>query len=136
VGGGHDRARDRGRREPLDAGEAREQLAQLLDLFARGMREPLPLYCGTSAAWAQARRDGADPRRAAEAAWKSPWNFGKEDKEPEHTLVLGRVLSLEELMAEPPHAGEDWAIEEPGRLGRYARRLWDGLLDHERVASA
>ena len=119
--------------EPLDAGSAREQLAIVLDLFERGMREPLPLYCATSAAWAQARRAGGDPARAAESAWKSPWNFAKEDKEPEHALVLGGVKTLEDLVAEPPRDGEDWVVDEPGRLGRYARRLWDGLLEHERV---
>jgi exodeoxyribonuclease V gamma subunit len=118
---------------PLDAGEAREQLAGVLDLFERGMLEPLPLYCATSAAWAQARRAGGDPARAAEAEWKSPWNFTKEDQEPEHTLVLGGIKTLEDLLAEPPRAGEDWTVDERARLGRYARRLWDGLLERERV---
>jgi exodeoxyribonuclease V gamma subunit len=122
--------------EPLDAGSAREQLAVVLDLFERGMREPLPLYCATSAAWAEARRTGADPAKAAEAAWKSPWNFAKEDREPEHTLVLGGVKTLDDLIAEPPRDGEAWVLDEPGRLGRYARRLWDGLLERERVTGA
>ena len=28
---------------------------------------------------------------------------------------------------------EEWERSETTRLGRYARRLWDGLLDHEEV---
>ena len=97
---------------------------------------PLPLYCATSAAWAQARHEGGDPARAAEAAWKSPWNFDKEDKEPEHTLVLGGVKTFEQLLEETPLPGEDWTVDERARLGRYARRLWDGLLERERVTDA
>ena len=119
---GHHRRADP---EPLDVGEAREQLAIVLDLFDRGMLEPLPLYCATSAAWAQARRAGGDPARAAEAAWKSPWNFTKEDQEPEHTLVLGGVKTLEDLLEEPPRAGEDWT-DRRARRGSGATRAGCG----------
>jgi exodeoxyribonuclease V gamma subunit len=109
--------------EPLDAGEAREHLATLLALFTEGMREPLPLYTMTSAAWAQAARAGGDPERAARGAWESAYNFDKEDREPEHVLVLGGELTFEELL-------------ERGRLGDFAARMWEGLLAHERVGPA
>jgi len=104
------------------------ELAVLVDLYDRGMREPLPLACLTSAAYVQ----GGEP--AARAAWESTWNFDKEDSEPEHQLVLGGVLDFAELLAEPPRAGEDFG--DPSRFGGYARRLWTGLLAHERLVEA
>ncbi len=55
---------------PLEAGDARDHLGALVDLYERGMREPAPLACLTSAAYARAARDGADPIPAARAAWE------------------------------------------------------------------
>ena len=40
------------------------------------------------------------------------------------------VRKLAKILAEE---GDGWATDEPSRLGRYARRLWGGLLAHERV---
>ncbi len=91
---------------------ALEQLASLLALFDEGMREPLPLYCKTSAAHAA----GGDPGRE----WTSEWNFDKEDKEPEHVLVLGGELPFERIRGD-------------ARFGTYAERLWTGLLQHEQL---
>jgi exodeoxyribonuclease V gamma subunit len=108
----------------------------LLDFFERGMREPLPLYCNTSAAYAAAVAAGADGQAPAEKAWASAWNLPKEDAEPEHRLVLGGAPTLAELFAEPPRddeQGEGWAADEPSRAGRYARRLWDGLSAREEL---
>ncbi len=84
-------------------------LAALVDLYDRGMREPLPLYCRTSAAFA------AGGERAARGEWLSEWNRPKEDKEREHVLVLGGVRPFDELLADE-------------RFERHARQLWDGLL--------
>ena len=123
-----------------DAGERRSaalgHLAALLDLYDRGMREPLPLYCATSAAYADAAARGADATTAGRKAWTSEWNFDREDKELEHQLVLGGVRSFDELLLERPPAGEDgdgWNAAETHRLGRCARRMWDGLLACEDV---
>ncbi|MGQ0520548.1 MAG: exodeoxyribonuclease V subunit gamma [Actinomycetota bacterium] len=113
---------------------ALEHLAGVLDLHSRGLCEPLPLYCRTSAAWAGARALGRDPVAAARKEWTSDWEFPQEDVELEHQLALGGVVSLEHLLAAAPSAGEDgagWAGDEPTRLGRYARRLWDPLLARE-----
>jgi hypothetical protein len=84
------------------------------------MREPLPLYCATSGAHAEAEAAGRDGASAARAAWTSAWNFDREDRELEHQLVLGGVLEFDEL---------------PGAaLADYARRLWAGLLAAEELS--
>jgi exodeoxyribonuclease V gamma subunit len=111
-------------------------LAVLVDLYDRGMREPLPLYCNTSAAWVEARAAGKAPEVAAAKAWESDWEYNKEDKELEHHLVLGGRRPFAEVLAAAPRAdeiGENWAPSEPTRFGRYALRLWDGLLSCEEL---
>jgi exodeoxyribonuclease V gamma subunit len=118
---------------------ALEHLAILLDLHDRGMREPLPLYCKTSAAYARAAAAGGDAARAARGEWASAWSFDREDREPEHQLVLGGVRTFEQLLEEPPRpdeAGEGWAADETTRLGRLSRRLWDGMLPAETIERA
>jgi exodeoxyribonuclease V gamma subunit len=97
---------------PLAGDTAVRELRKLADLFARGMREPLPLYCETSAAYA--RGDAA----AARKAWTSEWSFDREDREPEHQLVLGGVRAFDDL---------------PACLEPCAHALWGGLLAHEQV---
>jgi exodeoxyribonuclease V gamma subunit len=115
---------------------ALEQLNILVDLYDRGMREPLPLACMASAAYAIAATAGSDAEKAARDAWESGWNFPKEDADLEHQLVLGGVLSFDELTDEPPRAderGDGWDEQETTRFGRYALRLWAGLLATEAV---
>jgi exodeoxyribonuclease V gamma subunit len=114
------------------------ELTALIDLYDRGLREPLPLFCKTSAAYAAAAVSGQDPAAAADAEWTSQWNFDREDRELEHQLVLGGVRTFAELLEIAPAAGEagpGWATDEPSRLGRLARRLWGGLLTHEEVTA-
>jgi exodeoxyribonuclease V gamma subunit len=115
---------------------ALEHLRALIDLYDRGMREPLPIYCASSAAYARAASTGEDAPAAAKEAWTTEWNFDKEDVELEHQLVLGGVHSLEQLVAEVPRAderGPGWQLSETSRFGRLARRLWDGALSCEEV---
>jgi exodeoxyribonuclease V gamma subunit len=94
---------------------ALEELTVLLELYDRGMREPLPLACETSAAYV---REG---ELAASRAWTSTFGYDKEDRQPEHVLVHGGQISFEELLAQP-------------LFGDYAHRLWDGLLARETVS--
>jgi exodeoxyribonuclease V gamma subunit len=114
-------------------GWAREELGKLVELFDRGLREPLPLYCQTSAELASAPVDSA--RRRAEKAWTSDFENPREDSEEEHVQVLGAERSFAELVEEPPRDDEDWFGEQfDSRLECYAHRLWDGLLAVETVS--
>jgi exodeoxyribonuclease V gamma subunit len=122
---------------PLAAADALEHLAVLADLHDRGMREPPPLACLTSAAYAAAARDGRDPEAAAAREWEPDYRFEREGGEPEHVLVLGGARPFADLLAEPARADERgawWDPDEPRRFGRWARRLWDGLLAVEEVS--
>jgi len=120
------------------AANALTQLAALVDLFDRGMREPLPLFCATSAAYAQAARTGQDAEAAGAGEWTSRWRFEGEDSEPEHQLVWGGARSFAELVAiapAPDETGAGWAELDPSRLGRLAHRMWSGLLAAEQVSA-
>jgi exodeoxyribonuclease V gamma subunit len=115
---------------------ARAQLAALVDLYDRGLREPLPLFCKTSAAYAATAHQGQDPVPAAEREWLTDWTFDREDRELEHQLVLGGVRRLAELLAIVPRSdesGDGWEPAETSRLGRLARRLWSPLLAREEL---
>jgi exodeoxyribonuclease V gamma subunit len=115
---------------------ADEHLQVLVDLFLRGMREPLPLYLRTSAAWAEALEQGRNPESDASSAWTSGYRIDKEDKDAEHLLVLGDDVTFDDVLdiCGPPLREEcAWAVSEATRFGAYARRLWDGLLAHEKV---
>jgi exodeoxyribonuclease V gamma subunit len=119
---------------------AETHLRTVVDLFRRGMREPLPLYCKTSAAYAVAREAGADD---ADDVAKKRWETSQrerpnEDGDAEHRYVLGE-LSFKELVARSgrPDDGECAGLAPPetSRFGVYARLLWGGLLDHETLRS-
>ncbi len=102
------------------------------------MREPLPIFCATSAAYAAAAVAGLDAEQAGEREWHSDWRFEREDAELEHQLVLGGVWTFAELLEIAPRSdelGDGWASAEPSRFGRLARRLWDGLLAREEVTA-
>jgi exodeoxyribonuclease V gamma subunit len=106
----------------LDAPLALDHLVAVLDLYDRGMREPAPLYCLTSAAYAAGEN--------ARSVWESA-RFPGEDAEPEHVLVWGR-RTFDELTREGARTDEPWDMDETRRFGRWARRLWDPVLEHER----
>jgi exodeoxyribonuclease V gamma subunit len=116
--------------------EVLSQLDVLGDLFDRGLREPLPLYCQTSAAYAAAVAAGKNGRAAAARAWTTAWDRAKEDADAEHRLVFGGRRPFDELFDEPPRPDEQgagWAADETSRAARYARRLWDELLGNEEL---
>ena len=108
----------------LERDEAQRQLEILIDLYDRGMREPLPIAVRTSAAYAA----GGNPR----AEWESD-RFPKEDRDAEHELIYGAGLPFASLLEPPPGADELWEPGEPSRFGQYAKRLWGGVRQYERV---
>jgi exodeoxyribonuclease V gamma subunit len=111
-------------------------LASLVDLYQRGMREPLPLYLKTSAAWATAVDTGRDAAADASSAWTSGYRFDGENKDAEHLLVLGEDLTFDDLLGScgaPVGEEGNWEVSEATRFGVFARRLWDGLLAHEEL---
>ncbi len=116
---------------------AESQLRTIVDLFHRGMSEPLPLYCKTSAAWASAVAGGRDPVRDAAGSWSSGHNGHNEDREAEHLLVLGADLTFDAMVersgaARNDETGDDWVVAD-SRFEIYAHRLWDGLLKNEEI---
>ena len=122
---------------PIDGDTARGHLTALADLHDRGLREPLPIACLASAAYARAVVSLKDPVQAARKQWESGFRFEGEDAQPEHVLVHGARLAFDELLARPPRddeAGPGWDEGETTRFGRLARRLWQGLLEHEQVS--
>lgn len=112
-------------------------LAEVVDLHDRGMREPLPLCCRSSAAWAQGRRrgEGQDQLQArVEREWLTGDRFAGEQDDPEHVEVWGPRAPASVLLAGGPAPGESgpgWAADEASRFAALARRLWDPLLDQE-----
>jgi exodeoxyribonuclease V gamma subunit len=121
---------------------ALDELAALVDLYERGMREPLPIFPRTSAAWAHARAGGRDPEADAREEWETRWRnnvrIDGEDADLSHQLVFTGRPPLTALLERAPagdESGAGWVAEEPTRLGRLARRWWDGLERHETVRS-
>jgi exodeoxyribonuclease V gamma subunit len=117
---------------------ARVELERLIDLYDRGMCEPLPIFCATSAAYADAARRGRAPFEAAEREWLTTFGYDREDREPEHQYTLGGVRPLAELVELAPRedeGGPGWEQDEGSRLGRLALRLWEGLLSREEVSA-
>ncbi|MDQ2727480.1 MAG: exodeoxyribonuclease V subunit gamma [Actinomycetota bacterium] len=120
----------------VDPGERRRlalaQLEVLIDLWGRGMSEPLPLYAATSASWAGGERDQAEP--VAQRCWEGEFEREGERGDPEHRLVLGTRTDFRTLLGiepGPDETGPGWDSTEQSRFGRLAHRLWDGLLAHE-----
>jgi exodeoxyribonuclease V gamma subunit len=113
----------------VDAGDALDLLRALVDVHDRGLREPLPLFARTSAAWAAAVHRRKDPEYAARDTWRGSDAYPGERSDPAHVRVFGRDSDLDRLVG-VPRDDEDWS-DEPHRLGRYAQRVWGPLLSIE-----
>ena len=104
----------------LDPELALQRLAALVELFDEGRREPLPIACKSSAAYAEALHNGGDAVNAATGEWDGPWNYAGEGEDLEHQLAFGGILAFDELLGSTA-------------FDAYARRLWDDVLAWEQV---
>ena len=114
--------------------EPRAALAELLELYARGSCEPLPLLVKTSAAYAASRLGGNTVEQATERAaqeWRT--RFGGEQQDRHHRYVWGDDAALTELLAAPPGPTEGWPGEST-RFGALACRLWSPVRQAEELA--
>ena len=120
---------------PLDH-RARDWLRDLVDLYDRGMREPLPMPVKTACAYAEAlvqkgRGAQLSPEWKARREWEtdrfSATGIPGEDADLAHVQVFGQAAPFE-CLTEPPRADESWN-DAPHRLGQYAWRLWQPLLE-------
>ncbi len=132
--------------KPMAEPDARAWLRTLVDLRARGLREPLPLPLKTSLAWAEnhahvrAGRD-ATPDDFARKEWATPTfsepgSFPKEDADAAHVRLWGERAPYRTTLATPLRPDEDPGVTgATHRLGLYAWTLWGPLLtdDHEVV---
>ncbi len=103
---------------PVDPVDARAVLADLVELHARGLREPLPLPPNTSYAYARTGGSTEDAARNAAAAWTG--QPAPENADAAHELVWGRAAPFDVLLR-----------GDPGRFGELAMRVWSPLLDAE-----
>jgi exodeoxyribonuclease V gamma subunit len=128
---------DRGRPQcatltPIKAQAALPVLQQLVELYDKGLREPLPMPVKSAAEYAAHRLRGAevdDAEYRARMKWATG-SFPGEDDDAAHAQVWGRRAPFETLLtATPPD--ETWGGE-PHRFGELAVRMWFPLLDHEK----
>jgi exodeoxyribonuclease V gamma subunit len=119
---------------PLDQ-RAEVWLAELIDVYRRGMCEPLPIPVKTTLAYAEEsaklrRGADADPDAKAARAWATD-RFNEqgikgEDADPWHCRAFGELAAYDCLTG--PARGDETFNDEPHRLGQYAWRLWSPLL--------
>jgi exodeoxyribonuclease V gamma subunit len=131
VGRSGSRARTSTITAPADPHAA---LADLLDLYDRGMCEPLPLAVKSSWAYAAGRLGGNSPEQALDAARKE-WNRepGGERDDRHHAHVWGDKPAFDQLLAAGPGDGERWPGETT-RFGVLACRLWAPVRSAERFS--
>jgi len=110
---------------------ALNRLVGLVDLYDRGMGEPLPIFCGTSAEAVEAARFGDDLETAATKVWESGYNRYGEDEEPEHVQLFGPEAPFRQFLEQEPRSDDPVSSRSvSSRFELYAHLLWDDLIDH------
>jgi exodeoxyribonuclease V gamma subunit len=118
---------------PLGQGHA--ELAALVDLHARGLREPLPLPLAAAEQYAVKRHRGVQESQALIFAKAT---YDRDFADDDHDRVWGKDAPFEVITAQPP-AAEDLpagAEAEGTRFGALACQLWLPLLAAETVTRA
>lgn len=113
---------------------ALEYLEVIVDLYRRGMREPLPIFCDSSAAYAAALGGNADPFAAAAKKFDSGYKFNGEIEDAEHRFVhreIDSLYDLADLERRADESGAGWSNNEDTRFGVLAHRLWHLPGRHE-----
>jgi exodeoxyribonuclease V gamma subunit len=110
----------------VDSTWAGKVLADLVDLRATGLREPIPFSPRTSAEYAALRYRDRQPalhRRQLDKLWA-------EDRDEAYARFFG--ASLDTVLAQPSIASEERGnLSEPSRFGTLARRVFQPLLSVE-----
>jgi exodeoxyribonuclease V gamma subunit len=104
-------------------------LRDLADLYAGGLREPLPLPLGASLAYADVRFMGDDEQHAIDKAADAWHPYEAADRD--HRTVWSSRVRFADVLA--PLAGDadqpvGAADREPTRFGALACRLWFPLM--------
>ncbi len=118
--------------QPLEQQLANEVIGELVALYDRGLREPLPLPVKSAAAYAETRFkriEVAEAERRAGQKWTTG-SFPGEVEDLAHIQVWGRNTPFEVLHKAP---AED-SGGEPHLFGELAVGLWFPLLEHEQRA--
>jgi exodeoxyribonuclease V gamma subunit len=110
----------------VDATWASKVLADLIDLRATGLREPIPFGPKTSAEYAALRyrdRQTALYRRQLDKLWA-------QDRDEAYERFFG--ASFDAVLAQPSISSEERGnLAEPSRFGTLARRVFQPLLSVE-----
>ncbi len=123
--------------QPVDAALARDCIAELVDLYDRGLRAPLPIPIKSAATYAASRHGGelpADAELAAAREWRTTRDapVPGEDTDNANVQVWGIGAPFGALLHEQAGEDERWSGgEEPHRFGELTMRLWSPLLDRE-----
>jgi exodeoxyribonuclease V gamma subunit len=103
-------------------------LADLIDLRATGLREPIPFAAKTSAEYAALRFRDRQPalyRKQLDKLWI-------EDRDEAYERFFGAKASLDDLLAQESIPGEErGGLTEHSRFGTLARRVFQPLLSVE-----
>ncbi len=112
----------------VDARWATTVLADLIELRAKGLREPIPFSPKASAEYAALRSRDRQPalyRRRLDKLWA-------EDRDEAYERFFGKGASFDALLVQPSISSEErGSLAEPSRFGTLARRVFQPLLSVE-----
>jgi exodeoxyribonuclease V gamma subunit len=112
----------------VDAAWAGKVLTDLMDLWATGLREPIPFSPKTSAEYAALRCCDRQPqlyRRRLDKLWS-------QDRDDAYERFFGVGAGFDAMLAQPSISSEErGSLAEPSRFGTLARRVFQPLLSVE-----